>query len=275
MRGFLLLLLASGAFACGPAPPCCGPPPDTTCCVVPELNTSIHHHGVVVHCPHAVCAWVNEELDPAPCGCTWTGEKMLPWTDGRIGRCMYVDKEDKDHIIRGTVRWWTQTCMGHFDVVVRIQLEEDTRDVFVSYPTFEYNRDVGIHSGYAALARSGSEDLIPQAGVSDMFFEVIMEEPKVGVHMEIQQCDIDILDSGADDAFLLTTYEDIEVNITYAEPNGERCSYEAFMDGRYYSPFQRLRCTYALFNGTTTVDTFTHERSYMLLDPFDNGVRYD
>ena len=272
MRVLLLFAIIFSARACGPPPPCCGPPPALDCCRPPDVNASITLDGVVFHCPEAVCGFVNEELDPAPCGCTWTGDYELQWSDGRIGACLYADTDDADQVIRGTVRWWTLGCVGHVDVILRLVLEPDLRDVFVEYPTFEYNKQVGVHSGFAALARSGSEDEIPQAGKSDMFFEVVMDEPEVGVHMEIMACDVDILDSGASDAFVLTTYENITFNTSYADPNGEKAEYEAFMDTLYYSPYQRVRCTYALFDGTPTLDTFTHGQSYMLVNPFDNGV---
>jgi len=267
-----LLLLVGYVGACGPPPPCCAPPPSLDCCRPPVINVTATTDHVEVTCPHAVCGFVNEELDPAPCGCTWTGTYVLKWADRRIETCLYSDMDDKDKIIRGTIRWWTMGCMGHVDVVLRIVLKEDVRDVFISYPIYEYEKQVGVHSNYAALARAGSSDEIPQAEKSDMFFEVVMDEPEVGVHMEITSCDVDILDSGLVDAFVLTTYEDIDFNVSYADPNGEKATYRAFMDDRYYSPFQRVRCTYAMFNGTTTLDTFTHSRSYMLVNPFDSGV---
>jgi len=273
MRGlFWVILTCASVSACGPPPPCCGPPPTHDCCKAPNINTTVTLEGVDIHCPHAVCGFVSEELDPAPCGCTWSDTYHLKWSDDRIGKCLYVDEEDKDQIVRGTVRWWSRGCIGHVDIILRLVLEPDIRDVFITYPVFEYNKQVGIHSGFAALARSGSEDDIPQAGKSDMFFEVVMDEPEVGVHMEITSCDIDILDSGAQDAFVLTTYTNISFNTSYADPNGEIAEYRAFMDNRYYSPFQRVRCLYALFNGTTTLDTFTHAQSYMLVNPFDTGV---
>lgn len=269
---FLSILWWTSVSACGPPPPCCGPPPSLDCCRAPDVNATVTLSGVQVDCPGAVCGFVNEELDPAPCGCTWRNTHIMPWSDGRIGKCLYVDQEDKDQVIRGTVRWWTMGCMGHVDIILRIVLDPDMRDVFITYPIFEYRRQVGVHSGFAALARSGSSDEIPQAGKSDMFFEVVMDEPEVGVHMEITSCDIDILDSGSDDAFVLTTYENIAFNTSYADPNGEKAEYRAFMDEQYYSPYQRVRCLYALFNGTTTLDTFTHAQSYMLVNPFDDGV---
>ena len=275
MRGPGLLLLLAHVVAvqsCGPPPPCCGPPPSLDCCRVPDINVTVTDKGLEVQCPESVCGFVNEELDPAPCGCTWENEYTLSWSDSRIGPCLYTNVEDGDKLVRGTVRWWTLGCMGHVDVVVRIVLQPDERDVFIDYPSFEYNKQVGVASGFAALARGGSDDDIPQADKSNMFFEVIMEEPVTGVHMEVTGCDLDILDSGAPDAFLLTTYTNITYNTSYADPNGEVIEYTAFMDDRYYSPYQRIRCTYALFNGTTTLDTFTHAQSYMIVNPFDEGV---
>lgn len=272
MRGLLVVLMGVVASACGPAPPCCGPPPSIDCCRPPEINATVALSSIEFQCPDAVCGFVNEELDPAPCGCTWTGQYNLEWQDKRISQCFYTDEEEGEQIIRSTIRWWTRGCMGHVDIIIRVLLQPDMRDVFVSYPTFEYTKQIGLHSGYVALARSGSEDDIPQAEKSDMFFEVIMDEPEIGVHMEITECDVDILDSGSADSIVLTTYENISFNVTYADPNGERAEYKAFMDTLYYSPFQRVRCVYAMFNGTTTIDTFTHSKSYMLVNPFDDGI---
>ena len=272
MRGLTLLLLLASASACGPPPPCCDPPPSLDCCVPPDINITATTQHVEIMCPDAVCGFVREELDPAPCGCTWSGDYILRWTDRRLQTCLYTDQDDKDQIIRGTVRWWTMGCMGHVDVILRIVLEEDFRDVFITNPEFEYTRQVGVHSSYVALARAGSYDEIPQAGKSDMFFEVVMDEPEVGVHMEITSCDIDILDSGEPDAFVLHVYENISYNVSYADPNGERATYRAFMDDIAYSPFQRVHCEYAMYNGTTTLDTFSHSKSYMLVNPYDSGV---
>jgi len=274
MRVLWLLLLCSMAAACGPPPPCCGPPPPDECCVEPDINVTATMDGIVVECPNAVCAFVREELDPAPCGCTWQGSQHVPWFDGRIGPCIDIDQEDKDKLLRLTVRWWSQYCMGHVDVVLRLVIMPDVRDIFISYPSYEHCKVESVHVEYTASARAGSYDDVPQAEKSDMFFEVVMDEPETGVHMEITSCDIDILDGGTADAEVLTTYTNIDVNISYAEPNGEIAVYRAFMDDIAYSPFQRLICHYGMFNGTTTVDTFTHERSYMIVNPFDSGVIY-
>lgn len=272
MRVLLLLLCFTSVSACGPPPPCCGPPPSLDCCKPPEINATITPKGVDVSCPDATCAFVNEELDPSPCGCTFTHNYTLDWSDARIGQCLYTEKDDDDQVLQGTIRWWSYGCMGHVDLVLRIRLREDMRDIFIDYPEFECHEQVGVHTGYVALAKTGSNDDIPQAEVSDLYFEVTMEEPIVGVHMEITSCDVDILDSGASDAVLLTTYENINYNVSYADPNGERATFRAFMDSQYYSPYQRVRCVYAMFNGTTSLDTFSHSQSYMLVNPFDSGV---
>lgn len=265
MRGWIIFLLLGIVHACLE-------PRSYDCCREPHINATIGSEGIRVHCPGATCAWVHEELAPTLCGCEWTGTDVVKWSDGRLDACIRSDTDDSDFVLRGVVRWWKDECMGHVELLLRIVLEPDVRDLFMAYPTFEYVKQEGVHTGYKALVRAGSLDDVPQAGKSDMFFEVIMDEPEVGVHLEITQCDLDILDSGTSEACLLKTYENISFNATYADPNGERAVYRAFMDDEYYSPFQRIRCAYALFNGTTTIDTYNHEKSYMLVHAFDHNV---
>lgn len=265
MRPWLLLLLLACARACLE-------PRSYDCCREPAINATVGSAGLRVACPGATCAFVSHELARTSCGCEWTGDTAVPWSDGRFDSCIRSDAEDADLVLRGVVRWWSGECMGHVEVILRVVVEPDARDLFMTYPSFEYVTQVGLHSGYHVLVRAGSYDDVPQAGQSDMFFEVIMDQPEVGVHLRILQCDLDILDKGTADACLLKTYENISFNASYAHPNGEVAVYRAFMDDEFYSPFQHVRCSYALFNGTTTLDTYRHEKSYMLVHGFDHSV---
>ena len=249
---------------------CCNMP-----CQTPPINITYTGNGLQLDCTqNATCAWVRNELETCTCGKQWKNDSHMTWRDPRFKQCVAIKQHDNYANLHGVIRWWTNKCMGHHFVNLKFILAPVSRHVFLSFEDVSHAHIVKTSIGIDAKAKSGSEDEIPMAGKSEMFFECVLNETMTGLHMEIISCDIDILDSGKADAEVIRTFSKIPVNTSYAEPNGEKASYTAFMDTEFYSPWQRLICLYGLYNGTTSVETFTHGKSYMLLNPFDTGTRY-
>lgn len=248
---------------------CCD---DSQPCIPPTVDVQYSEEGLHVACGVDIeCAWVAHELQTCTCGETWTNHHTLPWQSPIFQQCFHMQK-NTSLVAKGTIRWWTNVCMGHASVDIEIIPMPDSKKVFIDFHHLEYETVVSAVHHYVAYARSGSEDPVPQAQKSIMFFECIMKQAYVGVHMKILSCDLEILSSGYANADILTTYHNIQYVSEYADPNGERISFTAFMDDQFYSPWQRIMCTYALFNGTSSVETFHHNSSYMILNPFDSGV---
>ena len=248
---------------------CCD---DSQPCIPPTVDIQYATTGLKVTCGKNIeCAWVAHELQTCTCGETWTNQLTLPWRSSVFKKCFHLEKNNS-LVAKGTIRWWTNVCMGHTVFDIEIIPMTDSKRVFIDFHHLEYKTVVSSIHHYIAYARSGSEDPVPQAEKSTMFFECIMKQAYTGVHMEILSCDLEILSSGYANAEILTTYHNIQYVSEYAEPNGERISFTAFMDDQFYSPWQRIMCTYALFNGTSSIETFYHNSSYMILNPFDSGV---
>lgn len=247
-------------------------------CVPPDIVFVLDDRGVTVRCPvGVVCGWVSSELSTCTCGDTWQLSGWTPFEDPRMRECFQATF---GHSLKldGILRWWSRDCMGHETVSFVVDVEPSFLDVFMHYSSIVHMEEVHRHYNYTAIARSGAEgNAVAQSLKSTMYYEVTMDEYVKGVHMEIDSCSLEILSSGASDSEVLTTYYPggtFNYNITYADPNGERVSYRAIMDEEYYSPWQRIMCSYTMKNGTTTMDTFQHGHSYMIYDPFDSGQRY-
>jgi hypothetical protein len=248
-------------------------------CSRPDIVVSVSESGVSVNCgPRVVCSWVESELSTCSCGKVWNSPIQMQWQDIRFKECFTYNigtllKLD------GTLRWWSDTCMGHERVSFEVESVSSFLDVVMHYSEIVHMEEVHRYYNYSAIARSGTEgSAVAQSLKSTMYYEVTMDEFEIGVHMEIDVCTLEILSSGSSDSEILTTYHagqhSFNYNISFAEPNGERVSYKAIMDDEYYSPWQRIMCSYTMKNGTTTLDTFQHGHSYMIYDPFDSGERY-
>ena len=248
-------------------------------CVAPDIRFAMDDSGITVSCGLGiVCAWVNSELSTCSCGNQWENSVRMPFRDSRLRECFDVSFGHSLEL-NGILRWWSRDCMGHETISFVVEILPSFLDVFMHYSSIVHMEEVHRHYNYTAIARSGAEgDAVAQSLKSTMFYEVTMDEVETGVHMEIDYCSLEILSSGSQDAEVLTTYfpgqSSFNYNITYAEPNGERVTYKAIMDEEYYSPWQRIMCSYTMKNGTTTMDTFQHGHSYMIYDPFDSGQRY-
>ena len=244
-------------------------------CPTPPINITYTDTGLVMDCTeNATCAWVRSEIESCTCGKQWSNTSHMLWQDPRFKECTTTKQYEDYANVHGIIRWWYGSCMGHYLVNLKFILEPTFRDIYMTFEEINIDHYVIVETsvGIFAKAKSGSEDEIPIAGKSEMFFECVLNKTTTGVHMEIMSCDIEILESGKTDAEILRTLTNIQVNTSYADPNGERATYRAFMDDDYYSPWQRLLCTYALFNGTTSIEQFSHNKSYMLLNPFDTGI---
>ena len=258
---------------------------DNLCCLeeidcdVPNITIQSEFTGIYIDCGENVqCTFVEKELDTCSCGKIWSDIDIVPWNDPRLSRCFHIQQNTETQL-QGIIRWWHQTCMGHQHIDLTIQLLPDQRNVFMNYSVIAYEEIKAQCNNYTIYIQSGSEDLAPQADKSTMFFKAIMKEPYIGVHIKIIQCQLEILKSGAYDAEILTTYPTnqhaFHYNVSYAEPHGEKITYTAFMDEIYYSPWQRIMCTYGLFNGSTSLETYHHDNAYMILNPFDTGTIHD
>jgi hypothetical protein len=271
----LLILMSLFLGVCGHEE-CCE---DSYECLSPDIKFDIDDRGLTVSCGDGVaCAWVSSELSTCSCGNQWQSFIRLPFQDSRVRECFQVTF---GHSLKldGILRWWSHDCMGHETVSFVVDVLPSFLDVFMHYSSIVHMEEVHRHYNYTAIARSGAEgDAVAQSLKSTMYYEVTMDDQETGVHMEIDFCSLEILSSGSADAEILTTYYpgqgSFNYNITYADPNGERVSYRAIMDEEYYSPWQRIMCSYTMKNGTTTMNTFQHGHSYMIYDPFDSGQRY-
>ena len=245
-------------------------------CIVPNITVEPSFTGIYIDCgQHIDCAWVERELDTCSCGKTWSDVDIITWDDSRLTRCFHIEKNQNTEI-HGIIRWWSDSCMGHQHIDIDINILPDFRDTFMNYTVLQYQEVKAQCNNYTIYVSSGSEDQAPQADKSIMFFKAIMKEPYIGVHLKIIDCQLEILKSGAANAEILTTYPTnqhaFHYNISYAEPHGEIVTYKAFMDEVYYSPWQRIMCTYGLYNGSTSLETYNHNNAYMILNPFDSGI---
>lgn len=276
----ILFLLFSTSFAHKCCPTCaCG-----KTCIAPNIEASILMDGLHLNCRAAECGCVLDELDTCTYGQTWQNKTVIAWKDQRWNSCIRIQQHSP---LRATaiIRWWHDSCIGHSIIDLNIELEPIQRDVYIDFNVIAYYEHNTIYNTFRIQTRSGSNDVRPIGGSSTMFFEAFQPFPAQGVHVEITNCTVQMLDSTNIEATVLKEYNVFDVNTIRQMPGGQRLEYQAFWDGAEHhdcgatdctnSPFQRLLCSYALFNGTDSNKTILHNqinRTYMIANPDETGV---
>lgn len=270
---FILFVLYIYLFIGAHAHSCC---PTCACaksCRAPDITLEVTQYGIMANCFNATCACVQDELDTCTYGNTWAGEELFPWQDNRWHECLRITSTSPLRV-NGLLRWWENKCMGHVIVDIEIDLLPTQRDIYMSFDAISYYEHVDIYNVFRIRAKTGcQQDEHPLAGVGQLYFEVAMDPPTQGVHVEVVRCIVQATEGYDKDAPVLTEY-----NVSGTKSpieDGERFTYTVFWDEETNSPFQRLLCTYALFNGTRTIDSSSNARTYMVANPDETGVLYD
>ena len=244
-------------------------------CERPAIGAQVNMHGLDVTCHDSECACVVDELDTCTTGPTWTGRTHIAWNDTRWHECIKVEHE-RPFMARALVRWWHGPCIGHSILELEIDVETITRDLFVDFNVLAYFEHDVIHNVFRIKTQSGSDDQRPTAGASEMFFEAELLDDHTGVHVEITNCTVQIIEGKAVTAPIMREINVFDANrIEAAGPGGSKMTYDAFWDYETNSPYQRLVCSYALFNGTSSVLHSTVNRTYMMANPDETGIRVD
>lgn len=113
-----------------------------------------------------------------------------------------------------------------------------------------------------------------------MFFEAVQPVPLQGTHVEIDGCTVQMTAGKSPNAPILNEVDVFDVNRISSVPGGQRFEYDAFWDGGdgctdcSNSPFQRLVCSYAIYNGTdsSTIIHNTVNRTYRMANPDETGI---
>ena len=267
---FLIVILL---FADGTGRKCCSKCTCSNRCEAPDVHATLNSSGLVVHCPQAECACVTDELDTCTYGEVWENATLFDWHDSRWRKCIRIESVDPLEA-RALVRWWHGKCMGHINLHLKINLQPVSRDLFVDFNVLAFFEHDTVHNVFHIRTESGSSDERPLAGSSDMFFDAQLHSNHTGVHVEITNCTVQIIEGKSKDAAILNQRNVYDPNNLQATDKGMRMTYKAFWDDETNSPFQRLVCKYALFNGTTN-DFILHNtvnRTYMIADPNEKGV---
>jgi len=154
-------------------------------------------------------------------------------------------------------------------------------DIFVDYPPCEYYEDA--ISTRIVIGTDGAPVII--SGQTNVTFTVTVQNATLHTHVEIDECFIDVLEDPDDPHCIefpehhdeeqcsvlrnIPSSEFPDFHIEYAPPNGERAVWTAFIDNVTYSPWQRIRCLWHFYNGTTH-GHYSHNHSVMLLNLDDN-----
>lgn len=229
--------------------------------------------GLILHCPGAECACVVDELDTCTVGEVWSNATEISWQDPRWNTCIKIEHRSPLRA-RAILRWWHNKCMGHAVVNLDIGLESISREMYVDFNVLAYFEHDTIHNTYRVQTMSGSEDERPMAGSSNMFFEARLEGNPTGVHVEITDCVVQVIEGTSINASIMNEYNVFNGSTLSSIENGMRMTYQAFWDEDTNSPYQRLVCKYSLYNGTASQYLLhnTVNRTYMMADPNENGI---
>jgi hypothetical protein len=264
---YILIMLVTIHGCC----PTCSCPRYT--CRPPQISANISANGVSISCPDSTCACVADELDTCTYGGTWSGETLIEWSDARWVRCIRITHHDPLQA-SGIIRWWDETnrCMGHMILNIDTHLLPVQRDVYVDFEKTVWHK-VNFHHEFIVKSTSGCEDCTrPIVGVSIMFFKVEMDPPVTGASVQIRNCSVLTLagiNGIVESVFPIITdgpHQNGQLNT-----NRSRLTYIPFWDDVTNSPFQQIKCSWAVFNGTI-VNSGMVERDYMIADPVENGI---
>ena len=262
---FVLLWSAAWAHKCCPTCACAAR------CQAPAIRATLNATGLTVYCPNAECACVTDELDTCTYGKVWTNQTEFGWKDARWHKCIKIESLDPLSA-RGMIRWWHNKCIGHVQLKLDLAVTKVTRDLFVDFNVLAYFEHDTIHNVYTIRTQSGSDDDRPMAGHSEMFFEAVLTEHATGVHVAITNCTVQIIEGKSVHARVINEINVFDPNHLHSIENGMRMTYTAFWDDETHSPFQRLVCKYALYNGTAPISDGAANRTYMMADPNERGV---
>ena len=132
---------------------------------------------------------------------------------------------------------------------------------------------VGDTGAGCVYARSGCDDPRPIVNQSTMFFEVEMDPPQTGVHVEITSCTVQTT-AGVHGEVLTNTSLSTDGSGPHhglLNPQKNRLTYTAFWDDVSNSPFHHIMCMYAIFNGTHA-SPHASGRAYLIADPNEHGI---
>jgi len=251
---------------------CCSTCACAHTCQAPSIHADIGLHGLTVDCPNATCACVVDELDTCTYGSVWSEITNITWSDARWHKCIQVE-HSKPFEARALIRWWHGHCIGHAILEIELDVEPVARDLYVDFNVLAYFEHDLIHNVFRIRTLSGSNDARPMAGSSEMFFEATLLDDHIGVHVEITNCTVQVIEGKAVNAPILNEINVFDPNRIIAIGNATtKMTYDAFWDYDTNSPFQRLVCSYALFNGTSNILHHTANRTYMLANPDETGI---
>lgn len=271
--GFRQIFLMLSCLAMVLASKCCQGP-NCRCsphhCRSPEISANVTASGLSVKCVESRCACVTDELDTGTYGGTWLGETFLDWTDGRWHNCIRITRTDPFQA-SAILRWWDDStkCMGHSLLQLDLRLAPVQRNVYIDFERAVWHTTV-FDNEFMVKATSGCEGCDrPVAGSSTMFLTLELDPPIPGTRVEIQNCTVST--RSGETGEVLSEFPLIMEGL-YQNGNlndhRTRLTYVPFWDDLTNSPFQQLRCDWGILNGTSG----TSERSYLLLDPKEQGV---
>ena len=279
---FLLLIPITQAHLCCSTCAC------SQRCEAPQINASVTTHGLSIHChDESECACVVDELDTCTYGETWRNHTLIGWHDARWNHCIKIEQLQNPFRATALIRWWRDKCMGHMILDIGINVVPTSRDLFVDFNVISFHEHHTIYNVFHIQTQSGSDDKRPMAGNSTMFFEAIESANSTGVHVEITNCTVQMVAGRDIDAPILKEYNVFDTMGLKSVEHGQRFEYDAFWDGAdsidcgptdcTNSPFQRLVCSYALFNGTdqSVLLHNTVNRTYMMANPDETGILTD
>lgn len=245
-------------------------------CHPPSIAANISLNGIEIFCPDSTCACVKDELDTCTYGGTWVGQSLITWSDARWHECIKVTHTDPLQA-SAIIRWWDNAakCMGHSILNVETQLLPVHRDVMVDFEqTILHTHDETINNAFYVRATSGCDDPRPIVGQSEMFFQIVMDPPQMGAHLQLTTCSVittagacDILDEECEVNTIPLSTDGAGPHTGLFSRNNTRLTYTAFWDDATNSPYHNIQCNYAVFNGS-----YLSERSYMIADPDEHGV---
>ena len=248
-------------------------------CETPQMHTNITTQGLHIHCRDADCACVIDELDTCAYGQTWRNHTLIGWHDARWNHCIKIEQIKNPFRATALVRWWRDKCMGHIVLDIEINTRPTTRDTYVDFNVVSFHEHTHIHNVFHIQTQSGCNDIRPMAGKSDMFFQAILTNTTANVHVEITNCVVQIIQGGETDAIVLNEKNVYDENNKISIQKGEKITYTAFWDEETNSPFQRLVCSYALYNGTfsnkTLIGNHVNSRNYKMVIPGETGITID
>lgn len=264
----LLVCLLAGARA----HTCCSTCACAQRCEPPIIGADIQLSGLSVTCQNATCACVIDELDTCTYGETWLETTHIGWSDPRWHKCIQIEQTEP-FMARALIRWWHGHCIGHTVLRLELDLLPTTRDLFVDFNVLAYFEHDVIYNVFRIKTMSGSSDQRPMAGSSEMFFQATLLDHHIGVHVEITNCTVQIIEGKAVHAHILNEINVFDPGrIEAVSDSTTKMTYDAFWDYDTNSPFQRLVCSYALYNGTSNVLHHTVNRTYMLAHPDESGI---